>query len=62
MAEDSGKRQGWLAALGDCQMREVIGAMHADPGRQWSLQLLAEVAGMSHSSFAARFKMVTASY
>jgi AraC-like DNA-binding protein len=30
--------------------------MHADPGRRWTLQDLALVAGMSRSTFAARFK------
>ena len=37
-------------------MRAVIGAMHAEPGRKWTLEALAKVAGMSRSSFAVRFK------
>ncbi len=47
---------GWLFALADKQMRAVIGAMHAEPGRKWTLEALARVAGMSRSSFAVRFK------
>jgi AraC-like DNA-binding protein len=58
LAEQSGEGQGWLVALGDRQMRTAIGAMHADPGRRWTLQMLADVAGMSRSSFAARFRTV----
>jgi AraC-like DNA-binding protein len=46
---------GWLFALADPQMRVAIAAMHADPGRKWTLQTLAGVAGMSRSSFSARF-------
>ena len=37
-------------------MRAVIGAMHAEPGRKWTLETLAKVAGLSRSSFAVRFK------
>jgi AraC-like DNA-binding protein len=37
-------------------MRTVITAMHAEPGRKWTLEALARVAGMSRSRFAVRFK------
>lgn len=47
---------GWLSALGDPRMRAALAAMHGDPARRWSLAELARVAGMSRSSFAARFK------
>jgi AraC-like DNA-binding protein len=47
---------GWLFALADRRMGAAIAAMHADPSQRWTLQSLAERAGMSRSSFAARFK------
>jgi AraC-like DNA-binding protein len=47
---------GWLFALADKQMAAAISAMHADPARRWTLQALAERAGMSRSSFALKFK------
>lgn len=47
---------GWLFALADKQMSIAIGAMHDDPGHAWTLQELAERAGMSRSSFAQKFK------
>ena len=47
---------GWLFALADKQMAAAITAMHADPARRWTLQTLAERAGMSRTSFAVRFK------
>ena len=37
-------------------MNAVLAAMHADPARKWTLAMLANVAGMSRSSFAVRFK------
>ena len=47
---------GWLFALADKQMAAAITAMHADPAYRWTLQALAERAGMSRSTFALRFK------
>jgi AraC-like DNA-binding protein len=47
---------GWLFALADKQMSAAISAMHADPAHPWTLQALAERAGMSRSTFALRFK------
>ena len=46
----------WLSALGDPQLSVVLEQMIEDPGRRYSLDLLAESAGMSRSSFAQRFK------
>ena len=56
VAEAGAGTPGWLAALGDRRLRAAIGAMHAEPGRRWTLDALAAVAGMSRSSFADRFK------
>jgi len=47
---------GWLFALADKQMSAAIGAMHGEPARRWTLQTLAEHAGMSRSTFALKFK------
>ncbi|TIX50926.1 AraC family transcriptional regulator [Alteraurantiacibacter aquimixticola] len=54
----SGHRQGtgWFRALADNQLGQAIAAMHADPARRWSLQELGQIAGMSRSTFALRFK------
>jgi AraC-like DNA-binding protein len=56
MAEGGKDGVGWLFALTDRQMGAAISAMHAEPAQRWTLQTLAEVAGMSRSSFALRFK------
>ncbi|TIS56490.1 MAG: AraC family transcriptional regulator [Mesorhizobium sp.] len=47
---------GWLFALADKQMGAAINAMHNDPAHGWTLQALAERAGMSRSTFALKFK------
>lgn len=52
----NGAGAGWIFALADRQMGAAIGAMHAAPGRRWTLQALAERVGMSRSSFAQKFK------
>lgn len=49
---------GWLHAMGDAQIGRVLGAMHADPARRWTLGDLAAVAAMSRSAFAERFTRV----
>ncbi|WP_260706806.1 AraC family transcriptional regulator [Edaphobacter flagellatus] len=51
-----GSGVGWLFALADKQMRAAIHAMHDDPAHRWTLQTLAERAGMSRSIFAQKFK------
>lgn len=47
---------GWLFALADKQMSAAINSMHDDPAHGWTIQKLAECAGMSRSTFALKFK------
>lgn len=46
---------GWLGALGDPQIGAALGLIHENPGSAWTVQTLAESAGMSRSAFATRF-------
>jgi len=46
----------WLFALADKQMSVAITCMHDNPKHPWTLQKLAERAGMSRSVFAQKFK------
>ena len=46
---------GWAAALSDPDLAATLGEMHADPGRQWTVEELAAHAGMSRATFARRF-------
>jgi AraC-like DNA-binding protein len=56
MADIGTSGTGWFFALADKQLGAAMGAMHADPGHRWTVQQLAERAGMSRSAFALRFK------
>ena len=47
---------GWLSALADPQINTAIQAVHDDPAGHWTIQKLADQAGMSRSVFALRFK------
>ncbi|HEX8929207.1 MAG TPA: AraC family transcriptional regulator, partial [Actinomycetota bacterium] len=46
---------GWLAGLRDPHLAAALGAVHADPGRPWTLASLATTAGLSRTAFTARF-------
>jgi len=61
LAEGPSGGVGWLFALADKQMGAAIGAMHGDPAHPWTLQTLAEHAGMSRSTFALKFKAAVGS-
>ncbi|MFZ4842989.1 helix-turn-helix domain-containing protein [Mycetocola saprophilus] len=45
----------WLHRVADPYISRALDALHAEPGRTWSVQDLARVAAMSRSSFAERF-------
>ena len=49
-------RSGWLYALADRPMSAAISAMHDAPSRRWTVASLAQVAAMSRTAFATRFK------
>ena len=56
LAEGSETNVGWLFALSDKHIGAAISAVHDAPAHPWTLQTLAERAGMSRSTFALRFK------
>lgn len=51
-----GKSANWFTALADPRVSAALGAIHADPGRPWTVQELAACAGMSRSTFAQHFR------
>ena len=55
LAQGANYGVGWLAALADPQMAAAIHAIHDNPAHRWTVQLLAQCAYMSRSSFAQRF-------
>jgi len=50
---------GVLAGLADARLARAITAIHEAPARAWSLDDLADHAGMSRTRFAAHFRTVT---
>jgi AraC-like DNA-binding protein len=49
---------GWLRLLADETLRPALRLIHDQPGAPWQLAELARAAGMSRTSFAARFRAV----
>jgi transcriptional regulator GlxA family with amidase domain len=49
---------GVLLGLADERLGKAIDAMHKQPETAWSLEQLAQSAGMSRARFAAHFRMV----
>lgn len=49
---------GVLAGLGDARLARTLVALHEAPERGWTLELMAETAGMSRTMFANRFRTV----
>ena len=54
-AKSLGPRQGWIGALADARISRAVAAIHRDPTKNWSVEGLASVAGMSRSRFAQLF-------
>ncbi len=56
LMESGEVRGGLLSGLSHPRLRNAIVAMHESPARDWTLEDLAGVAGMSRSVFAAAFR------
>lgn len=56
LMESGEMRGGLFAGLGHPRLRLALVAMHEAPAQAWTLEDLAEVAGMSRSVFAASFR------
>ena len=50
------RNKGWLRAIFDRQIGFALSAIHDSVNTPWTVESLAEAAGMSRSAFAARFK------
>lgn len=48
----------WLKALKDPYLSKALAVMHDSPDNNWTIHKLAEVAGMSRSSFAEHFREI----
>ena len=50
---------GWVEAMRDPKLAQVLSALHHNPGRQWSVADMASEMGVSRSVFAERFTELT---
>jgi AraC-like DNA-binding protein len=56
IASGPARNKGWLRAVFDPQLGTALSALHDKVNAPWTVESLAEAAGMSRSAFAARFK------
>lgn len=50
---------GFITAIQDERISKVLKAIHSSPEKYWKLEQLAQIAAMSRTSFANRFKLLT---
>lgn len=53
-------KRGLLAALADRRISRALDALHESPGTAWTVEALADIAGMSRAAFAKRFQELMA--
>jgi AraC-like DNA-binding protein len=53
-----GDATGWIAAVRNPDVGKVLAAIHLQPDRDWTVEVLARLMGASRSSFAQRFAAV----
>lgn len=61
LMENNDVKGGMLAGLSHPRLRKALVAMHEEPTETWTLEKLADVAGMSRSVFASSFNEVVGS-
>jgi len=54
--EEASMPAGLITGLSEPRLARALSALHEHPGKPWSLERMAERAGMSRSAFAAGFK------
>lgn len=59
LANKPEKKLCWSMALKDEHLQKALSAMHSKPNHSWNLEELANVAGLSRASLAAKFKKIT---
>jgi AraC family transcriptional activator of mtrCDE len=59
--EHARARRGLIAALLDPRLARVLAAIHTQPGRDWTVAALAELAHLSRTAFAQHFSQVLGS-
>jgi len=58
MSSPDAKNQGWFAAAVHPNLGAVMQAIHSSPQEKWTVEKLSEIACMSRSGFALKFKQI----
>lgn len=56
--QEAGIHPGLITGLSDPRLARTLVAVHEEPGKAWTLERMAECAGMSRTSFATAFRDV----
>lgn len=56
---ETGQKHSWSVALKDKHLQNAIKSIHAEPAKEWSLEKLASISGLSRAAFAQKFKRMT---
>jgi len=56
--QNNSSEKGFLAAMQDKRISRVLKAIHDAPEKEWQLHTLAQIAGMSRTSFSNKFKIL----
>ena len=57
--EKNKSKSGFIAAIQDERISKVLNEIHSSAAQDWNLEQLSQIAGMSRTSFANRFKSLT---
>jgi AraC-like DNA-binding protein len=57
--QKKGEGYSWSRAIKDGHLQKAIAAIHAEPGKDWSVDQLAQTAGISRAAFAQKFRRLS---
>ncbi len=59
LEQKKGEGYSWSRAFKDGHLQKAIAAIHAEPGKDWSVDQLAQTAGISRAAFAQKFRRLS---
>jgi AraC-like DNA-binding protein len=59
LEQKKGEGYSWSRAIKDSHLQKAIAAIHAEPGKDWSVDQLAQTAGISRAAFAQKFRRLS---
>jgi AraC-like DNA-binding protein len=59
LEQKKGEGYSWSRAIKDGHLQKAIAAIHAEPAKDWSVEQLAQTAGISRAAFAQKFRRLS---